>query len=212
MVVEFTITNTAPEASISSPESLIKGASVTFSAMSSTDIDGAVVKAIWSIDGTPVHQGMTYTTTMPSELDLSVKVFDDLGAFDEASDSFIGTAPPKAIDVKAKLDGSDVILTWKGQSEDWAIVYNGEVIDTTSELTYTHIPIVEGQHNYSIFAVINGEPIMDTSASSSTSIELSTSLVPESPGPSETAGLVFSIILLLIGLAGVGFSFMARRD
>ena len=212
LMVEFTITNTAPEASISSPESLIKGASVTFSAMSSTDIDGAVVKAIWTIDGAPVHQGMTYTTTMPSELDLSVKVFDDLGAFDEASESFIGTAPPKAMDVKAKLDGSDVILTWKGQSEDWAIVYNGEVIDTTSDLTYTHIPIVEGQHNYSIFAVVNGEPIMDTSASSSTSIELSASLVPESPGPSETAGLVFSIILLLIGLAGVGFSFMSRRD
>lgn len=212
LVVEFTITNTAPEASISSPESLIKGASVTFSAMSSTDIDGAVVKAIWSIDGTPVHQGMTYTTTMPSELGLSVKVFDDLGAFDETSESFIGTAPPKAMDVDAKLDGSDVILTWKGQSEEWAIVYNGEVIDTTSELTYTHIPIVEGEHNYSIFAVIDGEAITDTSASSSTSIELSTSLVPESPGPSETAGLVFSIILLLIGLAGIGLSFMSRRD
>ena len=42
------------------------------------------------------------------------------------------------MDVNAKLDGSDVILTWKGQSEEWAIVYNGEVIDTTSELTYTH--------------------------------------------------------------------------
>ena len=116
------------------------------------------------------------------------------------------------MDVNAKLDGSDVILTWKGQSEEWAIVYNGEVIDTTSELTYTHIPIVEGEHNYSIFAVIDGEAITDTSASSSTSIELSTSLVPESPGPSETAGLVFSIILLLIGLAGIGLSFMSRRD
>ena len=180
--------------------------------MNSNDIDGAVVKAIWSIDGTPVHQGMTYTTTMPSELDLTVKVFDDLGAYDEVSESFVGTAPPKAMDVKAKLDGSDVILSWTGQSDEWAIVYNGEVIDTTSSLTYAHTPIVEGQHNYSIFAVIDGEAISESSIGSSTSIELSTSLVPESPGPSETAGLVFSIILLLIGLAGVGFSFMSRRD
>ena len=212
LMVEFTINNTAPTAQISSPENLIKGASVTFSAMNSNDIDGAVVKAIWSIDGTPVHQGMTYTTTMSSELDLTVKVFDDLGAYDEVSESFVGTAPPKAMDVKAKLDGSDVILSWTGQSDEWAIVYNGEVIDTTSSLTYAHTPIVEGQHNYSIFAVIDGEAISESSAGSSTSIELSTSLVPESPGPSETAGLVFSIILLLIGLAGVGFSFMSRRD
>ena len=212
LMVDFTINNTAPNAEISSPDDLIKGASVTFSAMNSNDIDGAVVKAIWSIDGTPVHQGMTYTTTMPSALDLTVKVFDDLGAHDEISESFVGTAPPKAMDVKAKLDGSDVILSWTGQSDEWAIVYNGEVIDTTSSLTYTHTPIVEGQHNYSVFAVVGGEAISDSSAGSSTSIELSTSLVPESPGPSETAGLVFSIILLLIGFAGVGFSFMSRRD
>ena len=212
LMVEFTINNTAPTAEISSPENLIKGTSVTFSAMNSNDIDGAVSKAIWSIDGTPVHQGMTYTTTMPSALNLTVKVFDDLGAYDEISESFVGTAPPKAINVKAKLDGSDVILSWRGQSEEWAIVYNGEVIDTTFDITYAHTPIVEGQHNYSIFAIIDGEVISESSAGSSTSIELSTSLVPESPGPSETAGLVFSIILLLIGLAGVGFSFMSRRD
>ncbi len=212
LTADFTITNTAPTAEISSPENLIKGASVTFSAMNSNDIDGAVVKAIWSIDGTPVHQGMTYTTTMPSALDVTVKVFDDLGAYDEISESFVGTAPPKAMDVKAKLDGSDVILSWTGQSEEWAIVYNGEVIDTTSGLTYAHTPIVEGQHNYSIFAVIDGEAISESSAGSSTSIELSTSLVPESPGPSETAGLIFSVVLLVIGLIGIGLSFMSRRD
>ena len=212
LMVEFTITNTAPSAVLSSPETLIKGASVTFSAMNSTDIDGAVVKAIWSIDGAPVHQGMTYTTTMPSQLNLVVRVFDDLGSSDEISDSFLGTAPPKAMDVEAKLDGSDVILTWKGQSEEWAVVYNGEVIETTSDLTYRHTPIVEGQHNYSVLTVIDGQVIQDDGIGTSTSIEMSTNLVPESPGPSETAGLVFSIILLLVGLIGVGLSFMPRRD
>ena len=212
LMVDFTITNTAPTAVMSSPEDLIKGAHVTFSAMDSTDIDGAVVKAIWSVDGAPVHQGMTYTTTMPSQLNLVVRVFDDLGASDEASDTFLGTAPPKAMDVKAKLDGSDVVLTWKGQSEEWAVVYNGEVIETTSDLTYRHTPVVEGQHNYSVLTIIDGQVIQDDGTGTSTSIEMSTNLVPESPGPSETAGLVFSIILLLIGLIGVGFSFMPRRD
>ena len=212
LMVDFTITNTAPTAVLSSPENLIKGAHVTFSAMDSTDIDGAVVKAIWSVDGAPVHQGMTYTTTMPSQLNLVVRVFDDLGASDEVSDSFLGTAPPKAMDVKAKLDGSDVVLTWKGQSEEWAVVYNGEVIETTSDLTYRHTPVVEGKHNYSVLTVIDGQVIQDDGTGTSTSIEMSTNLVPESPGPSETAGLVFSIILLLVGLIGVGFSFMPRRD
>ena len=28
---------------------------------------------------------------------------------------------PKAMDVKAKLDGSDVILSWTGQSDEWAM-------------------------------------------------------------------------------------------
>jgi len=212
LMVDFTITNTAPTAVLSSPENLIKGAHVTFSAMDSTDIDGAVVKAIWSVDGAPVHQGMTYTTTMSSQLNLVVRVFDDLGASDEVSDSFLGTAPPKAMDVKAKLDGRDVVLTWKGQSEEWAVVYNGEVIETTSDLTYRHTPVVEGQHNYSVLTIIDGQVIQDDGTGTSTSIEMSTNLVPESPGPSETAGLVFSIILLLAGLIGVGFSFMPRRD
>ena len=39
LMVDFTITNTAPTAVLSSPEVLIKGAHVTFSAMDSTDID-----------------------------------------------------------------------------------------------------------------------------------------------------------------------------
>ena len=46
----------------------------------------------------------------------------------------------------------------------------------------------------------------------STSVELTTSVVAEAPGPSETAGLVFSIVMLLIGLVGIGLSFMPRRD
>ena len=62
LVIEFTISNTAPVAAITAPESLIQGALVTFSADQSTDIDGAVVNAIWSVDGAVVHNGMSFTT------------------------------------------------------------------------------------------------------------------------------------------------------
>ena len=60
--------------------------------------------------------------------------------------------------------------------------------------------------------VIDGQTIQDESVGSTDSVELSTSLVSEAPGPSDTAGLVFSIILLLVGLIGVVVSFLPRRD
>ena len=61
LTIDFTISNTAPEANITPPESLIEGAMVTFTAMDSSDVDGAVVNAIWSIDGIVMHNGLTFT-------------------------------------------------------------------------------------------------------------------------------------------------------
>ena len=212
LMIDFTISNTEPTASITAPESLIQGAMVTFSAMSSSDIDGAVVNAIWSVDGTVMHNGMTFTTIMTQQLNLQVKVIDDLGADDVYTQTFIGTQAPKAMNTQVELDGSDAIITWEGDSEEWAVVHNGQVIDTTSELKYRHSPTMEGQHVYSIMPVIDGQTIQDDSAGSTDSVELSTSLVPDAPGPSDTAGLIFSIVLLLVGLIGVVISFLPRRD
>ena len=212
LMIAFTISNTEPTASITAPESLIQGAMVTFSAMSSSDIDGAVVNAIWSVDGTVMHNGMTFTTIMTQQLNLQVKVIDDLGADDVYSQTFTGTQAPMAMNTQVKLDGSDVVITWEGESQEWAVVHNGQVIDTTSELKYRHSPTMEGQHVYSIMPVIDGQTIQDDSAGSTDSVELSSSLVPEAPGPSDTAGLIFSIVLLLVGLIGVVVSFLPRRD
>ena len=212
LMIAFTISNTEPTASITAPESLIQGAMVTFSAMSSSDIDGAVVNAIWSVDGTVMHNGMTFTTIMTQQLNLQVKVIDDLGADDVYSQTFTGTQAPMAMNTQVKLDGSDVVITWEGDSEEWAVVHNGQVIDTTSELKYRHSPTMEGQHVYSVMPVIDGQTIQDNSAGSTDSVELSSSLVPEAPGPSDTAGLIFSIVLLLVGLIGVVVSFLPRRD
>ena len=43
------ISNTAPVAVITAPDKLVKGAMVIFSATDSTDVDGAVVTAIWNM-------------------------------------------------------------------------------------------------------------------------------------------------------------------
>ena len=61
--IDFSISNTAPIAAITSPDSLVKGAMVTFSAADSSDVDGAVVTAIWSIDGVVMHNGITVSYT-----------------------------------------------------------------------------------------------------------------------------------------------------
>jgi hypothetical protein len=73
---------------------------------------------------------------------------------------------------------------------------------------------LEGEHSYIVVAVVDDQipPPLTGEATSSDSVEVSSSVVPESPGPSDTAGLIFSIILLLVGLTGVVFSFIPRRD
>ena len=212
LIVDFTITNTPPVATITPPDSLIRGALVTYSASDSSDVDGAVVNAIWSIDGIIVHSGMTYTFVMLNEVNIELRAIDDLGASDIVTQTFFGTPPPVASNVNAELEDRDVVLTWRGNAQEWAIIHNGEQIDIVDGLTYKHTPTIIGMHNYSILAVVDGQVIQDDSPSVSDSVELSANLVPESPGPSETAGLVFSIVLLLIGLIGIAYSFLPRRD
>ena len=219
LMIDFTISNTAPTASITAPESLISGVNATFSAMDSTDIDGSVVNAIWSIDGTVMHNGLTFTTPMSEYLNLQVKVIDDLGAHDVYSETFEGVEPPFAADVEAKLEGSDVIITWKQDNDgttadEWAVFHNEQLLGTTPNLEYRHSPTLEGEHSYIVVAVVDDQipPPLTGEATSSDSVEVSSSVVPESPGPSDTAGLIFSIILLLVGLTGVVFSFIPRRD
>ena len=71
---------------------------------------------------------------------------------------------------------------------------------------------MEGNHTYLILPIIEGQTIHVEGTSSTDTVEMSSSLTPETPGPSDTAGLIFSIILLLVGLTGVAFSFIPRRD
>jgi hypothetical protein len=212
LVLEFTITNTAPTAVISGPESLIQGATATFSASNSTDIDGAVVNAIWSIDGAVVHNGMTLNTLMVDELNLQVKVVDDMGATATSSMTYTGVLPPYATNTEAKSDGSEVVLTWEGNAEEWAIVHNGEFIDTTKSTKYRHAPTMAGEHTYNILPIVDGQQIQWNGATSTDDVELSSTSVPETPGPSETFGMIFSIVMLLAGITGVALSFIPRRD
>ena len=144
--IQITINNTGPSAVITPPESLVEGAVVTFSASESTDLDGTVVNAIWSVDGEVVHSGLAFDYLMTNQLDLTVRVIDNLGAFDITSSVFIGEKPPTASSVDAKIDDSIVKISWSGQAESWAIVHNGDFIDSTNTTRYEHAPVIEGNH------------------------------------------------------------------
>lgn len=211
LVLEFTITNTDPTAAISGPEKLIQGATVTFSASNSTDIDGAVVNAIWMVDGEIVHSGMVLNILMVEELNLEVKVIDDLGATDTLSANYTGLQPPYATNTVAETDGNEVVLTWDGIADEWAIVHNGEVIDTTTATKYRHAPTMEGEHSYNILPIVGGEQIQWDGATSTDDVVLESSAAPGTPGPSDTLGMIFSIVMLLAGVVGVTLSFIPRR-
>ena len=212
LVFEITISNTEPVAVITSPESLIQGSMVTFSADQSTDVDGAVVNAIWSIDGVVVHNGMSFTTMMSEQITVQLKAIDDMGAMDSISQTFNGELPPYASEVEVSIDGTDVLITWAGIANEWAVLHNGEVIGITSSNSFRHSPTMEGTHTYNVIPIVDGQQIQWESEESTDSVELDSNIVPEKPGPSETAGMIFSIILLLVGITGVALSFIPRRD
>ena len=212
LVFEITISNTEPVAVITSPESLIQGSMVTFSADQSTDVDGAVVNAIWSIDGVVVHNGMSFSTIMSEQITVQLKAIDDMGAMDSVSQTFSGELPPYASDVEVSIDGTEVVITWAGIANEWAVLHNGEAIGITSSNSFRHSPTMEGTHTYNVIPIVDGQQIQWESEESTDSVELDSNIVPEKPGPSETAGMIFSIILLLVGITGVALSFIPRRD
>jgi len=212
LVIEITISNTEPVAVITSPESLVQGSMVTFSADQSTDVDGAVVNAIWSIDDVVVHNGMSFTTMMGEQITVQLKAIDDMGAMDSISQTFNGELPPYATEVEVSIDGTEVVITWEGTANEWAVLHNGEVIGITAGKSFRHSPTMEGTHTYNVIPIVDGQQIQWGSDESTDSVELDSNIVPEKPGPSETAGMIFSIILLLAGITGVALSFIPRRD
>ena len=155
---------------------------------------------------------MSFTTLMSEQIAIQVKVIDDMGDTDSISQTFDGELPPYATEVEVSIDGTEVEITWEGTADEWAVLHNGEVIGITNSNSFRHSPTMEGTHTYSVMPIVDGQQIQWDSEESTDSAELNSNNVPEKPGPSETAGMIFSIILLLVGITGVALSFIPRRD
>ena len=72
--------------------------------------------------------------------------------------------------------------------------------------------MIEGNHTYNILPIVDGQIIQWTDETSTVTVELTSSSVPEAPGPSDLAGIIFSIAILILGIAGVTISFIPRRE
>ena len=212
LVSEFTITNTNPTAIISTTDNLIQGSIVTFSAMDSIDLDGEVVSAVWKVDGFLVGTGLTQTISITEEFVVELTITDNLGGTNTTQATYSGVLPPTASVFKSVVEGNSVLIEWSGNSEEWAVMRNGELIQITTSGEIKDKPILEGNHTYDIYPVIDGQIIEIGTEESTTSINLVIEDVEEPPGPDTTSGLILSLILILFTISVVGLSYFRRRN
>ncbi|MGY8755325.1 MAG: choice-of-anchor V domain-containing protein [Candidatus Poseidoniales archaeon] len=208
--VSFTISNLAPSANIVVEDQAWIGVSTTLSAVESTDIDGVVVDAVWEIDS-QLYSGIELSyVPISATTTVNLIVYDDSGAqSDSTSIQLSAITPPQASDLKSKTDGTKVTLTWDGQSSEWAIYRNGVHLGNTEDLIWKDQPPIEGIHTYSVYPVIEG---ITLSVSSQAPVEISAADIAQSPGPEYGFGMMFSILMIVVGIASVGLSFVPRRD
>ena len=120
--------------------------------------------------------------------------------------------PPTASVFKSVVEGNSVLIEWSGNSEEWAVMRNGELIQITTSGEIKVKPILEGNHTYDIYPVIDGQIIEIGTGESTTSINLVIEDVEEPPGPDTTSGVILSLILILFTILVVGLSYFRRRN
>ena len=209
LLIEFTITNIAPSSAITLNTDALIGVPTTLSAASSVDVDGVIYEVIWTIDSM-TYSGLTiqYVPTTAST-NVSVTVYDYSGASSSNSATLLATPAPTANSFDVKIVDNEVTLSWSGDAEEWAIYRDGAQIGTTTENKWTDQPPIEGEYTYGVGAVVEGTAIPIHEELSAT-LAVDDSI--ETPGPATTAGMIFAILMILIGGSGVALSFVSRSD
>ncbi len=207
--VIFTIENLEPVADITTDEQVWVGVPTTLSALDSTDVDGIIVDATWTIDG--VQMSGIEVTFVPSSTTSSIDliIYDDAGGSASTTSTVSASNPPQASNIEIQSEGSQIAISWQGSSSEWAVYRDGAFLGTTDANSWDDAPPVAGDYTYSINPVIEGVTIP---VSQDASASLTTDVVEEAPGPSTTAGMIIGIVMILIGGAGVASSFLPRRD
>ena len=143
---------------------------------------------------------------------VELTITDNLGGTNTTQTTFSGVMPPTASVFKSVVEGNSVLIEWSGNSEEWAVMRNGELIQITTSGEIKDKPILEGNHTYNIYPVIDGQIIEIGTGESTTIINLVIEDVEEPPGPDTTSGVILSLILILFTILVVGLSYFRRRN
>ena len=207
--VSFTISNIEPVAAVSMEQQIWIGVPTTLSSLESTDIDGIITDATWTIGNTD-YNGLTIEITPDSaSTSIALTVYDDSGGSNSTMATLIASNPPEASDIEVKVKATDVEISWQGTALEWAVYRDGSFLGNTEQNSWTDSPPLEGELTYSIKPVIDG---IEIPISQDVSATVSADDLSETPGPALTAGMIFGILMIIVGLLGASFSFISGRD
>jgi len=205
----YVIANIEPQAKITTEQMSWIGVPTTLSASTSMDIDGVITDAVWIINGQ--EYGGVEITISPTTISTEVLlvVYDDSGASSNVTISLSASSPPSADNLQAETSGNSIVITWEGSADNWSVYRDGISLGQTSSNTWTDLPTIVGIHQYQVYAIVDETVVASGPV---TTAELTVDDVVEAAGPEDGLGMIFGLIMILAGAAGIASAFLPRRD
>jgi hypothetical protein len=111
--------------------------------------------------------------------------------------------------LQAETSGNSIVITWEGSADNWSVYRDGISLGQTSSNTWTDLPTVVGIHQYQVYAIVDETVVASGPV---TTAELTVDDVVEAAGPEGGLGMIFGLIMILAGAAGIASAFLPRRD
>jgi len=216
-IASTTILNIEPVAHIEVvTETIWIGEWAILDAGQSSDADGRVTEASWSWTDTEGNKGSDSGFEIQmiplANTVVTLTVIDDLGGLATKNVQLTATQGPVLSEFSADSKDKKVVLEWKwgGPNATFNILRNGVMVGTSTDESFTDVPLFAGENTYIIQPQIGDIPIVAGSSSPQT-VLLEPAAV-KTPGPSSLGGTVSGILFLLVGVGAVGFALIERRE
>ncbi len=197
----FTVPNLAPVAVIDAVSNNIWfGETTVLSATASTDADGGISAYAWSWNG-QTASGSTVSLVLEQSTTVTLTVTDDKGATSVTGVDLEVSNGPGVQGLSAQADASahvQLSWTWSGEAVSFNIVRNGNVVGTTNSTSFTDLPVISGNNDYTVQPFNDDRQFLHGSASASVSVEAGPVDVPS---PSQGLGyLLGGLLVVVLGL------------
>ena len=193
----FVIPNLAPVAAVEVVSAnLWINEAIVLSAESSSDADGAIASYRWSWND-QTQTGVVANLFLLDSTTVTLTVTDNSGDVSEETVTLTVTTGPTVFNLQTIQDGSgDVRLLWSWDGDEVAfnVLRNGELVTTTTDMTYTDSPPMSGQNTYTI------QPVNDERTFNGAAKETAINVLvgeQEEPAPSSGLGIVLGGVLML---------------